>query len=364
MLLKSLNINNCRILGNTSLTLCPHINIFIGKNASGKTSLLEAISILSKGRSFRSSHISDVISHKHNEILVSARIVDEKNTYNIGIKKSPTKTKIRINNQDIYSQAELSAHLPVTIIHPDSINLITGSPSLRRSYLDWLAFYIFPNFYQLWKNYKHILKQRNLCLKNPIHHYALDNWTSELIKLQPDINAYRKKTTELLLPFFRKVIASLFDDADVDIHYKTGFPKEVKIDTSSLLHFYQKKKESDLFLKRTSYGVHRADISLRLNNSSAIDIASRGQLKLLAISLLLAQTSLIAKEINKKGLLLIDDIGAELDAENTNRLLDYVISLNLQTIITSTKPLDIFTDQQKMFHVKHGNIIGVNEPKN
>ncbi len=355
MWIESLNINNCRNLKDISINLSPGINIFFGENASGKTSLLESISILSKGRSFRSSHISDVITHGYKSVLVSAKISDNSSDYHIGIERSPRKTHIRINQQDIYTQAELSLHIPVTIIHPDSINIITGSPSIRRSYIDWLAFYLFPDFHLQWKNYRHILKQRNLCLRDAKHRYALDKWTNELIKSQPKINSYRKQIIDLIVPIFKDVSSDLLSDIDVDIYYKNGFPEDVIMDVEELSRFYNIKTDSDIVLKRTAFGVHRADMKILINNKLAIDNASRGQLKLLAISLSLSQSILIANKINKKGVLLVDDLRAELDKTNSDRLVGYIKQMQLQTIITTTTN-DSYLAEQKMFHVKHGEI--------
>jgi len=355
MWIESLNINNCRNLKDISINLSPGINIFFGENASGKTSLLESITILSKGRSFRSPHISDVISHDCKSVLVSANISDDSSNYHIGIEKSSRKTHIRINQQDIYTQAELSLHLPVTIIHPDSINIITGSPSIRRAYMDWLAFYLFPDFHLKWKHYRHILKQRNLCLRDAKHRYALDKWTNELIKCQPKIHSYRKQIIELIIPIFKEVSSDLLSDIEVDIYYKNGFPEDVIMDIDGLSRFYNSKTDSDIFLKRTAFGIHRADMKILINDKLAIDNASRGQLKLLAISLLLSQSILIAKKINKKGVLLVDDLRAELDKTNSDRLVSYIKKMQLQTIITTTTNDSDIADKN-MFHVKHGVI--------
>ena len=357
MWIKSINVKNCRNLKDVSLILSPHINIIIGKNASGKTSLLEAISILSSGKSFRSSHITDVISTHQKSVLISALLSNSDTHYNIGIQKTSSKTKIRINQQDVYSQAELSLHLPVTTIHPGSIDIITGSPSKRRSYIDWLAFYLFSNFHSLWKQYNHVLKQRNICLKNNKHRFALDKWTNQLVELQPEINKYRNKTIALINPLFKEISSHLFKNKDVNLIYKSGFPLDLKIDKASLKRFYQEKLDSDIAFKRTHNGIHRADIDIFLNSKPAINNASRGQLKLLTISLLLAQNLIIYKQKKIKGLVLIDDLAAELDESNAKLLLQYIFSLNQQIIITTTHPLNIDKPEKlNMFHVKHGEI--------
>jgi len=356
MWIESLHVNNCRLLENISIDLSKHLNQIVGKNASGKTSLLESLSFLSSGRSFRTSHISEVITHAKSSILVSAKINTDNSTSHIGIEKSQNKTRIRINQQDIYSQAELSSYLPITIIHPGSIELITGSPKIRRSYIDWITFYLFPDFHIKWRQYQHILKQRNLCLKDSKHYYAIDQWTEELIELQPIINEYRKKSIELLKPKLKKISEVILNSKKIELEFTSGFPNDIKLDTDSLRTYYKNKKEYDIKSNRTTGGIHRADLRVLMNSKPASQSASRGQLKLIAIALLLSQNETIMNSDKEKGVLLIDDLASELDKKNRKILLDYLSTLDKQLIITSTSEITSINIPGKVFHVKHGEI--------
>ena len=358
MWIKNITIQGCRSLDSLSLEFSSNLNIIVGPNASGKTSLLEALNILSKGRSFRTSHISEVITDNSEQILVSAGIVDSSSGKDdlsqIGIEKTVKKTKIRINKQDVYTQAELSSHLPLTVIHPNSIDLITGSPSLRRSFLDWIAFYVFPDFLAKWKQYQHILKQRNICLKSPKHLYGLDKWTEELVSIQPTLIEYRRNVIKLLQPIVDDIAAELLNGLNVNLELKTGFPKDLNLDYDSLINYYNEKKDYEVKVKRTTAGSHRADFSILINSTPAVESASRGQLKLLAICLLLAQSNSISTTRSGKGVLLIDDLAAELDSSNKALLLSYLSKLNKQLIITSTHLIELDDIDTKVFHVKHG----------
>ena len=354
MWIKKLTVNNCRLLENESIVFSQDCNLIVGKNASGKTSLLESLSILSSGRSFRTSHISEVITHDQNSVLIAAELCENESLIKIGIEKNKDKTKIRINHQDIYSQAELSSKLPITLIHPASIDLITGPPSLRRAYLDWIAFYLFPDFHVKWKKYQHILKQRNLCLKNTKHSYALDMWTAELVSSQPDLTAYREEVVNLLKSQLNRIGNILFENKNIDIELSTGFPKDTQINKASLLEFYESRKENDLKFKRTTYGIHKADLKIHIDKTAASESASRGQLKLLAVCLLLSQSDTIGT--SSKGILLIDDLAAELDSINRSKLLQYLSTLDKQLIITTTKESDFKKIKHHLFHVKHGKV--------
>lgn len=356
MWIENITVEHCRLLDNVQLELSPHLNVIVGENASGKTSLLEALSLLSSGRSFRTSHISEVISYEQEYLLVAAKINNGNETSQIGIQKNKKKTKIRINKKNIFSQAELSLQLPITVIHPGSIDLITGSPKLRRSYLDWIAFYLYDDFHQQWKKYQHILKQRNSCLKNTKYRSSLDKWTEELITLQPQINEYRKKSLTILKNEWLKIAKQLFSDISFNIIFKSGFPDNIDLSKQSLEAYYKERENYDIKIQRTSGGVHRADFKIMMDNKFAVEFASRGQLKLLAISLLLAQSKTINNKNENKGVLLIDDLAAELDTKNRDRLLDYLSKLQQQLIVTMTKKTKIPVLEHKVFHVKHGCI--------
>jgi DNA replication and repair protein RecF len=355
MWIEKLNVNNCRLLNNVSIEFSKHLNLIVGKNASGKTSLLESLCLLSNGRSFRTTHVAEVISYNQESTLISAKINSNDAATQIGIEKSTKKTRIRINKKDIYSQAELSAYLPITVIHPGSIDLITGSPKTRRSYIDWITFYLFPDFQIKWKEYQHILKQRNYCLKEPKHHYAINQWTKELIPLQPILTNYRLQALELLKPKLDKISKHLLD-SEVSLEFNSGLPNDLNLDDESLLDFYNKKIEYDIRLKRTTAGVHRADFKIFMNNKIASQSASRGQLKLIAIALLLSQNEAIIESESEQGILLIDDLASELDNKNKGKLLHYLASIDKQVIITSTKSIDNINIPWKVFHVKHGKI--------
>ncbi len=372
MWIEKLTIKDCRVIENSEIIFSPEFNIIVGDNGSGKSSLIEALTLLSSGRSFRTTRIKELIRYQKESVLISSRLRSsqpedhyEKKQFSlnnhftqIGIEKRPGKTSIRINQHDVKSQSELSRYLPVTVIHPDSIKLIVGSPRERRAFIDWIAFYSFPEFYSLWKRYKHILKQRNLCLKLPSHRYSLDHWTNELVSLQEDIHEYRLQSTSLLKPVLHRICNELLGSSiDIKIVLKSGFPLGINLDKNRLLDFYAEKKTGDIKSGRTMFGVHRSDISILINDIPAIQCASRGQLKLLAVSLLLAQSKSIKVENNKQlGVIIIDDLAAELDYDNKKKLLSYLTCLNQQLILTTTDIDKLPLENAKVFHVKHGKI--------
>ncbi|MBE9560033.1 MAG: AAA family ATPase, partial [Proteobacteria bacterium] len=147
MHLKQLQIKNFRNLENIELTPVKGVNLILGDNASGKTSLLEAIYYLSHIRSFRTQHVTDLILRQcpYLQLVANIETIDYL-TIPLGIRRSRNKSEIRVNKQPIKRVSDIAAQFPVLAIHPDSYKLITGSPTQRRQYLDWGVFHVEHGF--------------------------------------------------------------------------------------------------------------------------------------------------------------------------------------------------------------------------
>jgi DNA replication and repair protein RecF len=344
------------------LILSSGINVVIGKNGSGKSSIIEAFSILSTGRSFRTRHISEVIHWKSNTLLITSRLLHLNKTSHIGIEKTQSETRIRINQCDIHSQAELSQYIPITIITPDSIKLIMGAPSERRSYIDWIGFYLLPEYHQLWKQHQRILKQRNACLKSKRITADFDFWTRELIDIQWQLHE-KRQTLFLLLQESTEVFREiLLPDHALSLSLTYGFPPAITFKAGNSVDFYKSKLAQEIKLKRTMYGVHKSDLKIYINDNLAHISASRGQLKLLSILLHLAQSHVLMKKEINSGMIVIDDVASELDETNQHILFEALKSLQQQVILTLPEQSTVWNEKKfTMFHVKHGELTKVSE---
>ncbi len=364
MWISKLTIQNCRVITQANLDLSPTVNAFVGDNAAGKSSVLEALSLLARGRSFRTPRIAEVIHRDTHEITVSAKLSTANGTeYPIGIRKTLHSTHIRINHADVQQQAELSSHLPLTLIHPGSIELLTGSPQIRRAFLDWIAFYLFPDFNNAWRHYQRALKQRNVCLRNPQQRYALEQWTQQLIKWIPVLQQYRLQALSVLESTLRNNEILFANTGYPQLQLSNGFPQGAAVDNSDVLHdFFHSKRDAEIKQGFTLYGAHRVDVSILLDNIPALRIASRGQLKLLAVGLLLARSQTLhdpQQPTSSYGLLAIDDLASELDEQNQQALYNTLHTTRQQLMMTSTRhdPRLAAFAQTRVFHVKQGQII-------
>lgn len=354
MSLNKLDIYSLRNIQKASIEPATGINLIVGKNASGKSSLLEAVYILGRARSFRAKKIQQVIKINKQELIVSGKVNHKnKEQLSLGIKLNGRQCEIRIN-QENKDRAELAYSFPVLLIHPKSYLLLDGSPQIRREFLDWGIFNIDKNFLKHWRTYKKILQQRNALLKSK-QIKQIDVWNTELIQYGTIVSKHRKEYLEKLTPIFIKISQYFFHFTKIELNYLTGL-SETDCFKTSLANDFQK----DVRYGFTHSGPHRSDFQLKVNNQLAKDFVSRGQLKLLMLALKLAQVKLTNLENKNDICVLIDDLSAELDVDNRTRLLSFLDGLKCQVFLTATELVNFGDLTQlneiKVFHVKHGEI--------
>lgn len=163
-------VQNCRNISYLDIKPSSSFNLIYGPNGSGKTSLLESISYLGLGRSFRTSKYLSLIRKGTESITISAKVKADKSEFEdtLGISRFKSRSKgmmVSVNSEHSSRLLDLVDRISVQVIHPQGIDLILGSPELRRSYIDWGIYYLYPEFKQLWMNYKKLLSQRNFLLK-------------------------------------------------------------------------------------------------------------------------------------------------------------------------------------------------------
>lgn len=333
----------------------PGINFFYGDNASGKSAILEAIFILGRAKSFRSASIKSVINISQQQLIVSGKkLLPDGNPVLIGIKLDKQNVEIRINQFSDQKRSDLAYALPLQIIHPNSCEIIEAGPQLRREFLDWGVFHDNENFLSSWRNYKRVLTQRNFLLKEKSSAH-ISVWNQELVYYGTIVNEYRNHYLQKLIPVFKDITGKFLDIADININYFAGWDTSKDLD-----RILKDDLEKDLRYGFTHCGPHRCDLQIMVGDKLVKDFVSRGQLKLITISLMLAQLQLLVKERKIMSCFLVDDFSAELDATNRQRLLRYFIETNCQVFITATEKTE-FGDlseikNYKMFHVEQGAV--------
>jgi len=332
--------------------LDPTYNLFVGPNASGKTSLLEAVFLLGRGRSFRTRRIERLIRQGESAFRVVGWVAHGGLTTVIGLGGNRRATEIRIAGTAAGSATELAAHFPPQIIDPEIHKLLEEGPHRRRRFLDWGVFHVEQAFMDTWSRYHRVLRQRNAALKAGLDSNAARAWDPELISTGVRLADMRRAYLGLLAPVLLGLGQELLGE-DVTVSHHAGWAAE-----DSLANALGRSFERDQRSGVTHVGPHRADVSVRVAGHLAKERVSRGQQKLVAAALALAQLTLQEGRSPGRSALLLDDPAAELDAEHLGRLLKVVRTLPVQLFVTALRPdLPGLGAPGALFHVEHGCIV-------
>ncbi|GAD00514.1 DNA replication/repair protein RecF [Agarivorans albus] len=351
MQIQSLGLQNFRNIKSANLSPNPKLNVILGQNGSGKTSVLEAIYYLGFGRSFRSNRPSKVITYQQDSFVVFAQLDEHK----IGLQKfKGGDTALRINKETVRSQAVLASLLPLQILHPEGYGLVDGSPKHRRAYLDWGVFHVEHQFHAAWQNYKRILKQRNALLKQTRQYQDLQFWDKQLVELAFVVSDQRKKYVESIADTLAELVTEFLPEYQFDMAFYQGWDDKVALE-----ELLKQSFERDRLLGYTQYGPHKADLKFKFDGINAVDVISRGQLKLFVCALILAQGQHAQQISGKKTVYLIDDFAAELDMSKRVLLARCLQHNGSQVFVSAIEEqmLDGFDlEGCTMFHVEHGVI--------
>lgn len=350
--LKSLEINQFRNLHSVSLQPDEGLNLIIGENAAGKTSLLESIFYMSYGRSFRSSQIKHLISYDQDYFRLVTELDDS--ITRLGIERTINEQTIRVNQKTISRLSELSTLVPVIALHPDSHQLISAGPENRRQFLDWGVFHVEHHFLIAWKKYKKALTQRNAALRMQQNDKLCSMWNAELVEHADTIQQLRLAYLNNLSQIISELAIELFPEHKIEVNYKRGWPADISY-SDYLLQNISKDRDKGY----TQSGPHRADLKITVDGQSAQTSISRGQQKKLVSLLKLAQLSLYSDQSSRRCILLFDDLPAELDEGNQNKIMSILSKLNIQLFITAIEAQQInceYWQHYKVFHVEHGKV--------
>lgn len=364
MYLTRLDLYGLRNLQRARLDCNPQTNIIYGQNGSGKTSLLEGLSLLSRARSFRQRDTKAIINHESEQLVVSARCKRHHGnasqpTASLGIQRSHTATlQARHNGESVSSAMELSALLPLQIIEPQSFQLLEGGPLQRRQFIDWGVFHVEQAYRGHWLAYQRGLKQRNeLLRRGRITSDLLAPWSSSIAAHGEAISGFRQAYLQALTPYVRRQLASFGALDGVELQYQSGW----SVEHGTLLQALEASEQRDIKRGLTHCGPHRAELKVTVSGHSAAEVMSRGEVKLLVYALKLAQAQYYAAHHGEPCVLAIDDLPAELDYRHRGQVLAAVVALQGQSFITGVdrgdfSPFGVEIGEASLFHVEQGEV--------
>lgn len=351
MALRRVRITAFRCIASAELALDPARNYISGANGAGKTSILEAIFLLGRGRSFRTRHTGTLVTHGEDALTVYGEVDDGLRRRRLGVEFSRGHLDKRLDGENTKGST-LAEILPIQTIGPDSHELIEGGPSSRRRLLDWGVFHVEHSYLEAWQRYRRVLGQRNTALKNTgALGSALGVWTAALTEAGETIDRLRVAYIDALAARVHEHAQALLG-VELTLEYRRGWPQAVPLRDALAA-----SEARDRLSGHTEVGPHRADVSLYVHGRKVESVASRGQQKLIAAALILGQETVLTAAHGGKGLLLVDDPAAELDRGALDRLLDRLASVGSQLILTGIGPLELPSQLTcTRFHVERGRV--------
>ena len=354
MTLARLEIDEFRCLERIRLGLDPGYNLFVGPNASGKTSLLEAIFLLGRGRSFRTRRLDRLVRQGQDAFRIVGWIESGGRTTVLGVGGDRRSTEIRIGGAPAAGAGELALHFPPQVIDPEIHKLLEEGPHRRRRFLDWGVFHVEQTFLETWQRYHRALRQRNAALKPGADPGSARAWEPEIIASGTRLDEIRREYLRLLEPTLAEFGRRLLG-LPVTLAYHAGWASDETL-SEALLRSLERDRRYGI----THVGPHRADVTAKVDGHVARERVSRGQQKLLAAALTLAQLAVQEARAPGSGALLLDDPAAELDAGNLGRLLELVRELRVQLFVTALRPdLPGLGAPGALFHVEQGRVEAV-----
>ena len=357
MYLSKLDVLQVRNIRSVQLNCHPGANIIYGANGSGKTSLLESIYLLGRGRSFKHRDLRIVVNNDSDELVVSARVERQSplRSHRLGLKRTVKGGfEARLDGVALNSAVQLVEELPLQLIDAHSFTLLEGGPLQRRQFLDWGVFHVEHAYRDVWRRFQKALKQRNQLLRHGrIDDDSLSVWNTELAMLAEKITAYRRQYLAELIVDVAALASEFHCLNGLELDYYQGWSEGL-----TLAKVLEADRTRDFASGSTNHGAHKADIRIKLDGAPAADRLSRGQTKLLVYALKLAQANHFRRQMGQSCLFLLDDLPAELDYEHRAQVIKCLNGLNCQYFMTGVdkKDFELLVEgmAHRMFHMEHG----------
>ncbi|MCW8808697.1 MAG: DNA replication/repair protein RecF [Rhodanobacter sp.] len=350
-----LRVAGLRCLGDTELTLDSGINVLVGDNGAGKTSILEAVFLLSHARSFRSGAKEALLQRGASQLSIFAELShgdDRKSRLGLGREGSRWEAKVDGNR---VSLGQLVGECAVVCFEPGSHALIAGVAEERRRYLDWGVFHVEHEFLSHWRRYQRALKQRNSLLRSGTVNsdQLFSPWEGELAHAAQWLDHHRRVYLDMLRPrMFARAKSLLPELGEMELRYRRGWPEE-----QDLVRQLRDQRGRDLARGHTAVGAHRADWAIAFERAPQREHLSRGQEKLTALACMLAQAEVYAEQWGEWPIVCLDDLASELDQVHQAAVVAQLMDARAQVLLTGTElPVALQSISPVVFHVEQGRL--------
>ncbi|HJU07941.1 MAG TPA: DNA replication/repair protein RecF [Rhodanobacteraceae bacterium] len=353
MRIAKLRVHHFRCIEEIELPPEALLNWLVGPNGSGKTSLLEAIYLLSHGHSFRSGALDTLIQRNSTGFTIFAEIFAAGRTHTLGMARSVDGWQLRVDGQNTSLLSTVLKHCAAISFEPSSHELIAGPADRRRRFLDWGVFHVEHRSLDHWREYRRALRQRNALLRTGGPAEQFEIWEAELERCSTPIERERRSYIESLKPHLRQAGENLLPElGGVRFYYYAGWDTDRPLGA-----ILAAQRDKDMERGHTRFGPHRADWRLIFPRAPLREHLSRGQSKLAALTCALAQGHLFAAQTGTWPILCLDDLASELDAVHQRAVFQEIAASGAQVWITATEPYAADISQfGTVFHVEHGSL--------
>jgi DNA replication and repair protein RecF len=345
---------NFRLYRTLELQPHPSLNLIVGDNAAGKTTLLEALFVAGRGRSFRAATLSELCG-THGPGWTLFMETRDPAAHRVGIGWSREGVELRMDAQGGARLSDVVRAVPMQVLDPHAHRLLEEGPTYRRSFVDWGVFHVEHRFLDLWRRYQRALRQRNSALRGGSEDRAVQAWDEELASAGEQLSSLRAEHIRQAEAGLRRWSERLLGTPDAVYTWSRGWSEDMGLREVLTLQLEQHRK-----LGTTVQGPHRAELKISLDQARAKGRLSRGQQKMLVAAMVLAQAELLADSGVPPPILLLDDFGSELAGEFQARLAAGLKAYVGQKFITAFEVPAAFQDHEGgLFHVEHGTIRGL-----
>ena len=342
------------------ISLGPHVNVFMGDNAQGKTNILEGIYYCAFARSHRTSKDRELINWNSDNALLSVTVGRERldKRIDISILKDGKKA-IQINKIKIKKIGELFGNFNVVMFSPEDLKIIKDSPGVRRKFIDMELCQLNPKYYYNLVQYNKVLNERNSILRNRnINKDILDVYDMQLVEFGYNIIMDRLEYIEKLNKYSTKIHSDITSGKErIEFKYVSTI-KDLENIRESFYSLLEKNRVRDCERGITSVGPHRDDFTVLINDIDTKSYGSQGQQRTAVLTIKFSSLKIIKELTGEHPVLLLDDVLSELDFSRKRYILSTIG--DIQTIITCTGIEDLYEyldDKSKVFKVRDGEIL-------
>lgn len=366
MVINEIKLKNFRNYSNLEIKLNPHINIFYGNNAQGKTNLLESIYVLGLTKSHLLNIDSSLIKDNESICKINGVVIDNKIKKKLEITTRQDNKILKIDNKEIKKVSDyINNSLNIIIFYPEDLEIIKGSPNARRNYLNLELSQLSDNYLKILTEYNKLLKIRNDYLKKINKCEYIDETyfqiiTNYLIDKAVIIYKMRNKFINKINEYCGKIFKEITKLDGFKVNYVSNFIIEDDY-KKSLENKLKNNHKKEIKLGTTLYGPHRDELEFYLNDKNLKEYGSQGQKRLAVLSTKLSEIEIFKQFKNTNPIILLDDVFSELDDIKKNNIIKY-IGNDIQVIITTTelKKINKF-NSASIYKIKDGSIVKIKE---